>query len=33
MHWRNFRACLEALPGDQAEHVWRTVSGEIAALR
>jgi len=25
MHWRRFCACLEALPADQAEHVWRTV--------
>jgi hypothetical protein len=30
--WRRFCACLEALPADQAEHVWRTVSVEIAAL-
>jgi len=33
MHWRRFRQCLEALPDDQAEHVWHTVSVEIAALR
>jgi len=32
MHWRRFCACIEALPADQAEHVWRTVSVEIVAL-
>jgi hypothetical protein len=32
-HWRRFCACLEALPAVRAEHVWRTVSVEIAALR
>jgi hypothetical protein len=32
-HWRSFRACLEALPADQAASIWRTVSVEVAALR
>jgi hypothetical protein len=27
--WRRFRACLQALPEDQAASVWRTVSTEI----
>jgi len=30
--WRRFRACLEALPEDQAASVWRTVQPEIALL-
>jgi hypothetical protein len=33
MHWRRFCACIEPLPADQAEHVWRTVSAEIVTLR
>jgi hypothetical protein len=31
-HWQRFRACLEALPGDQAADLWRTVSVEIAGF-
>jgi hypothetical protein len=30
--WRRFRACLEALPGDQAADLWRSVSAEIITL-
>ena len=33
MHWRRFCACLKALPAEQAEHVRRIVSVEMAALR
>jgi hypothetical protein len=32
-HWRQFCACIEALPAEQAANVWRTVSVEIVALR
>jgi hypothetical protein len=32
MHWRRFCACLEVLPADRAEHVWRTVSAEMTKL-
>jgi hypothetical protein len=30
--WRRFRACLEALPEDQAASVWRIVQPEIALV-
>jgi len=33
VHWRRFCACLEGLPADQAEHVWRTVSVEMSVAQ
>jgi hypothetical protein len=32
MHLRQFCACIEALPPEEAASVWRTVSVEMAAL-
>jgi hypothetical protein len=29
--WKRFRACLEALPENEAADLWRTVAVEIAA--
>ena len=29
--WRKFVSCVQALPSEQAAHVWGTVSAEIAA--
>jgi hypothetical protein len=30
-HWRRFRACLDALPPDQALLLWQQVAAEVAA--
>ena len=32
-HWRQCCACIEALPADQPERVWRIALVEIVALR
>jgi hypothetical protein len=30
MHWRRFRACLEAMSPDQATMIWQAAAAEIA---